>query len=427
MEPQQNHIGIGIRIVAVFVYQALTASVGFDCLFSTPSVRSHGDDLGSLWHERGRTLLGELVQLLDDLVALSNSIKCHDQRPGIGVPRACFVFQRQRWVVVELADEGFRGRGMGNLRGFSGAFLGRTRITLFNGLVRNALGSCVLIMNPRLIKNETVSFSSLLNARAVLMQIGRPELHNMMTLSALPSSKQQRFAKETLEIFSIQQDNDFAVDKLRKALEDGDVSCHSLSGRLYIVIAQDNIASDKEADCGSNPCTSMGCVLIVENQEDCHKALKIVHQLVAGGFPEGPRTTFPIQEFNGYQSLKTVAIGEDMAPFEVLQMRLEWARWVVTWQCETMEAKGAPLPSAPSDSMRPPCPFPASLGGLPILLHASIGPRRTCYHYGTVRKRVSRQTGWLTDLLDRVWHSLEDTRWSHYRFSVKEELEASQD
>ncbi|GJY00449.1 RELA/SPOT-like protein [Tanacetum coccineum] len=40
-----------------------------------------------------------------------------------------------------------------------------------------------------------------MDARAVLIKLA-DRLHNMMTLDALPSSKKQRFAKETIEIFS---------------------------------------------------------------------------------------------------------------------------------------------------------------------------------------------------------------------------------
>jgi GTP pyrophosphokinase len=40
----------------------------------------------------------------------------------------------------------------------------------------------------------------------------------------------------------------------------------------------------------------------------------------------------------------------------VLQM-VEWARWVVTWQCETMSKDRSCI--AYADSRRPPCTFPS--------------------------------------------------------------------
>lgn len=48
--------------------------------------------------------------------------------------------------------------------------------------------------------------------------------------------------------------------------------------------------------------------------------------------------------------------GDSKYPSFVLQM-VEWARWVVTWQCETMVKDRSPNSSYP-DLVKPPCTFP---------------------------------------------------------------------
>jgi len=60
----------------------------------------------------------------------------------------------------------------------------------------------------------------------------------------------------------------------------------------------------------------------------------------------------------------------------VLQM-VEWARWVLTWQCEAM-SKEWPSALASSVGVRPPCPFP---------LHSEDCPysySRQCNHEGPI-------------------------------------------
>lgn len=154
-----------------------------------------------------------------------------------------------------------------------------------------------------------------------------------------------------------------------------------------------------------------GLRLIVEKKEDCYRALGIVHQLwseIPGKFKD--YITHP--KFNGYvfdklcrlyilvhimfliqdsmfryQSLHTVVMGDGMIPLEVqirtkemhlqaefgfaahwrykegeckhsssvLQM-VEWARWVITWHCETMSKDNSSIGYL--HSFKPPCKFP---------------------------------------------------------------------
>ncbi|KAI3905368.1 hypothetical protein MKX01_040059 [Papaver californicum] len=247
-------------------------------------------------------------------------------------------------------------------------------------------------------------FLAMAYARAIIIKLV-DRMHNMMKLETLPPAKQHRFAKETLENFAPLDrlenmcfkylkpyQHDLLSSKLvnreiEQALKDGAVSYHVLSGRhksLYIIYSK-MIKKKLTTDQIHN---IHGLRVIVENEEDCYTTLKIVHQL----WPEVPgkcKDNVILPKFNGYQSLHTVVMGEDMFPLEVqiqtkemhlqaecgfaahwrykegdskyssyvLQM-VEWARWVVTWQCETMP-KEKTSSSGDADSTRPPCPFPS--------------------------------------------------------------------
>ncbi|OWM79915.1 probable GTP diphosphokinase RSH2, chloroplastic [Punica granatum] len=186
-------------------------------------------------------------------------------------------------------------------------------------------------------------------------------------------------------------DEDFitsAVEKLKNALKEKSVSNIRLSGRhksLYSVhrkMLKKSLSVDEIHDIH-------GLRLIVESKEDCYRALEIVHKLwreVPGKFKD--YIIHP--KFNGYQSLHTVVIGEGMVPFEVqirtremhlqaefgfaahwrykegdcehssfiLQM-VEWARWVVTWQCETMDLDRPSIRYTDSIMGKSPCTFPS--------------------------------------------------------------------
>lgn len=167
-----------------------------------------------------------------------------------------------------------------------------------------------------------------------------------------------------------------------------------------------------------------GLRLIVESEADCYKALSVVHQLWSV-VPGKLKDYINHPKFNGYvtaekhrdlliyfvlctllffnvyikfgryQSLHTVVVGEGMVPLEVqirtkemhlqaefgfaahwrykegdckhssfvLQM-VEWARWVVTWQCEAMSKDGSAV--GYSNSVKPPCTFPSHSDDCPF-------------------------------------------------------------
>ncbi|KAL5698766.1 GTP diphosphokinase [Ranunculus cassubicifolius] len=333
-------------------------------------------------------------------------------------------------------------------------------------------------------------FLAMADARAVLIKLA-DRLHNMMTLGALPMLKQQRFAKETLEIFVplanrlgisswkeqletlcfkhlnpeeykelssklVKSFDDAlitaAIGKLENALNDEGVSFHALYGRhkslysTYCKMIKKKLSTDQIHDIH-------GLRLIVDNEEDCYLALKMVHQL----WPEIPgksKDYITHPKFNGYQSLHTVVLGEDMCPLEVqirtkdmhlqaefgfaahwrykegdckyssfvLQM-VEWARWVVTWQCESMD-KYSLSSLGSSDPIRPPCPFPRHSNGCPHSYIPHSCQDSPVFIVMIENEKMSVQefppNATVTDLLDRVGRG--SSRWSPYRFPVKEEL-----
>ncbi|KAF5751155.1 GTP diphosphokinase RSH2 chloroplastic [Tripterygium wilfordii] len=332
-------------------------------------------------------------------------------------------------------------------------------------------------------------FLAMADARAVLIKLA-DRLHNMMTLDALPLVKQQRFAKETLEIFAplanrlgiytwkVQLENlcfkhlnpeehkelssrlvdscdeamiSSAIDKLEQALKDEAISFHVLSGRhkslysIYRKMLKKKLTMDEIHDIH-------GIRLIVNDKEDCYKALNVVHQLwseVCGKLKD--YINHP--KFNGYQSLHTVVMGEDMVPLEVqirtremhlqaefgfaahwrykegdcehssfiLQM-VEWARWVVTWHCEAMSKDHPSI--VYDDSIKPPCTFPTHSDDCPFSYKPQCGQDGPVFvilienHKMSVQEFPANST--MMDLLERTGRG--SSRWSSYGFTVKEEL-----
>ncbi|KAH8514236.1 hypothetical protein Peur_057846 [Populus x canadensis] len=331
-------------------------------------------------------------------------------------------------------------------------------------------------------------FLAMADARAVLIKLA-DRLHNMITLDALPLVKQQRFAKETLQIFAplanrlgistwkeqletlcfkhlnpdqhrhlsarLVESFDEAMiasakEKLDKALTDEAIS-YNLHGRhksLYSIhckMSKKKLNMDQIHDIH-------GLRLIVENKEDCYRALRVVQCLwseVPGQFKD--YITNP--KFNGYRSLHTVVMGEGTVPLEV-QIRtkemhlqaefgfaahwrykegdckhssfvlqvVEWARWVITWQCETM-SKDSPSIGC-DDSIKPPCTFPSHSDGCPYSYKPHCGQDGPIFVIMIENDKMSVQEfpadSTVMDLLERAGRA--SSRWSAYGFPVKEEL-----
>lgn len=333
------------------------------------------------------------------------------------------------------------------------------------------------------------TFLAMADARAVLIKLA-DRLHNMMTLDALPLVKQQRFAKETLEIFApltnrlgistwkeelenlcfkhlnpdghkelssqLLESYDETIiasakEKLEQALKNQSISYHDLYGRhksLYSIhckMLKKNLTMDNIHDVH-------GLRLIVEKKEDCYRALEIVHQLwseIPGKFKD--YITHP--KFNGYQSLHTVVMRDGMIPLEVqirtkemhlqaefgfaahwrykegeckysssvLQM-VEWARWVITWHCETMSKDHSSM--GYSHSFKPPCKFPCHSDDCPYSYKPHNDQSGPIFVIVIENDKMSVQEyqadSTMMDLLERAGRG--SIRWMPYGFPLKEEL-----
>ncbi|KAL0354471.1 UNVERIFIED_CONTAM: putative GTP diphosphokinase RSH2, chloroplastic [Sesamum radiatum] len=271
-------------------------------------------------------------------------------------------------------------------------------------------------------------FLAMADARAVLIKLA-DRLHNMLTLDALPLTKQQRFAKETSEIF-VPLANRLGISTWKEQLEnlcfkhlnpdhhqelsskllkssDEAVIASSLEKLEEALKAQEFLATVCQAD--TRACTAS----IPKCRKDCYKALRVVQQLwheVPGRFKD--YIVYP--KFNGYQSLHTVVTGEDMM--------VEWARWVITWQCEAMSKD---MPSVGFiDSMKPPCTFPTHSKDCTFSCKPHCGSDGPVFVILIENDKMSVQefpaNSSIMDLLETAGRG--SSRWTSYRFPVKEEL-----
>lgn len=369
--------------------------------------------------------------------------------------------------------------------GVADLIVGVSKLSQLSQLARENNTACKTVEADRL----HTMFLAMADARAVLIKLA-DRLHNMATLDALPLVKQQRFAKETMEIFvplanrlgiyswkeqlenlcfkhlypdmhaqlSSQLLESFdeamiasAIDKLELALKDKAISYHSLSGRhkslhsIYSKMLKKKLTMDEIHDIH-------GLRLIVENEEDCYEALSIVQSL----WPEVPgrsKDYIAHPKLNGYQSLHTVVMGDGMVPLEVqirtkamhlqaefgfaahwrykegeckhsafvLQM-VEWARWVVSWQCEAMRNDQSSVGHV--DSVKPTCTFPTHTEDCPFSYKPLSDQDRPVFIIMIENDKMSVQEfppdSTVMDLLERA--GMGSSKWSSYRFPLKEEL-----
>ncbi|XAR67575.1 GTP diphosphokinase [Bertholletia excelsa] len=218
------------------------------------------------------------------------------------------------------------------------------------------------------------------DARVALIKLA-DRLHNMMTPNALTLAKQQGFVKETWEIFTALV-NRLGIFSWKEKLEN--LSCKHLHPEEHKELSTKVIKSFDEAaittaveklehaldDTGIPYDILAGrhkslysiyskMLKIVEKEEACYEALRVVYQL----WSEVPGklkyyTNHP--KINGYQSLQTVVMGGDMVPLEV-QIRTE----EMHLQAESTICN--------ADST-PPCKFPFHSEGCPYSYKPSCGP-----------------------------------------------------
>ncbi|KAJ4951847.1 hypothetical protein NE237_028679 [Protea cynaroides] len=117
---------------------------GLSCLFSSPSVKhassfsGGGDELGSLWHERGDELSSSFSY--SPYSSLSSSLKCRDQSP-VSVFQGPFSCSSAGVASSRSPPMRIARERNGDLHIQASYRTGSNG--LFNGLVRNALGSCL--------------------------------------------------------------------------------------------------------------------------------------------------------------------------------------------------------------------------------------------------------------------------------------------
>lgn len=196
-------------------------------------------------------------------------------------------------------------------------------------------------------------FLAMVDVRVVLIKLA-DRLHNMRTLGSLPETKQQRIARETLELFAPlasrlgiwnwkaemedlcfkylkpeeyhNLDNELtnrsrevymmsAIKKLDGALREAGIPFHDLCGRTKNLYSIHSKMSRKGRSL-DEICDVRGLRLIVTDVDSCFSALELIHMLWHW-IPGKQKDYINHPKHNGYQSLHTAIMGEDGFPLEV--------------------------------------------------------------------------------------------------------------
>ena len=195
--------------------------------------------------------------------------------------------------------------------------------------------------------------------RVILLKLA-DRLHNMQTLSPLPADKQKRIARETLEIYapianrlgvySLKtelEDHGFRyaypyrykvlekavnraqgnqrqlvkkiTERLEKALANADIEAKVVGRQKHMYSIYRKMLEKRRSL--SEIADVFGFRLIMQNSDDCYRALGIAHQ-VYKPMPGRFKDFIAIPRVNGYESLHTTLLGPNGIPIEV-QIRTE--------------------------------------------------------------------------------------------------------
>ncbi|KAL1218923.1 putative GTP diphosphokinase RSH3 [Cardamine amara subsp. amara] len=330
---------------------------------------------------------------------------------------------------------------------------GVSKLSQLSKLARENNTACKTVEADRL----HTMFLAMADARAVLIKLA-DRLHNMMTLYALPPVKQQRFAKETLEIFaplanrlgisswkvelenlcfkhlhpdqhhemSAMLEDSFdeamitsAIEKMEQALKKEGISYHVLSGRhkslysIYCKMLKKKLTMDEIHDIH-------GLRLIVDNEGDCYKALGVVHKLWSE-VPGKLKDYISHPKFNGYQSLHTVVMGDGTIPLEVqirtkeMHLQAEFG-FAAHWRYKEDRSSIC--------SSEPLCSFPSHADDCPFSYKPNANQEGPVYVIVIENDKMTVQefpaNSSVSDLLCRAGPG--SSRWSMYSIPAKEEL-----